>query len=153
MTDAPAVANTTTRETLVTTQAGQSFLERALDKTPSLVVALIGSLLGVSICFIAILQLGGLAVPVNNYLTAQLSPQVRSLETSISELRGIINRIEVLEAAKAAAEARLHGLDVAKTATETRLLGLDTKAGKNEVDIRDLDRRVNRIERRLGVAQ
>ncbi len=108
------------------------FLAGLLGDIPAFVRGILATMFGTTICLVAMLQLGGLQVPVTNYLTAQLRPQMVDLAHSVEALRNIVSRVEAVESAQ--------GL-------------LSHRTAVNEVKIDELDRRAQRIERRLGISQ
>jgi hypothetical protein len=84
-------------------------------------------MLGMSLCLIAVLQLGGLQVPVNNYLTSRLAPQVQSLDHSatllastVTRLDELVRRLERNEAAIADHERRLNAIETWRARTRPR---------------------------------
>lgn len=108
----------------------EGFLVGLLGDVPAFVRGILATMFGTTICFVAMLQLGGLQVPFTNFLTAQLAPKVVELGASIERLNSIVARIERLEVADQETTKRVR---------------------KNEVDIEDATRRVLRVERRLGI--
>ena len=87
------------------------FLDRALDSIHPLVLSFIGAILGVAIALIAVLQLGGLAVPVNNYLTSQLQAPLKQLDLSVDKLQSIISRLDGVEVRAERSEKRIQELE------------------------------------------
>lgn len=115
-------------------KANQGFLTSLLSDVPGFVRGILATMFGTTICFVAMLQLGGLQVPFTNWMTSQMStatrPALAELEQSVAKLNAIAIRIEALE--------------VARSSQQTEI---STIKGVND----DQDRRITRIERRLGV--
>lgn len=75
----------------------EGFLDSLLGDIPSFVRGILATMFGTTICLVAMLQLGGLQVPFTNWLTSQITPQVRSLDESVARLSAVISRIESVE--------------------------------------------------------
>lgn len=112
----------------------QGFLAGLLGDIPDFVRGILATMFGTTICFVAMLQLGGLQVPFTNWLTSQMNtaakPALAELEQSVAKLNAIAMRIEALELARSSQQTEI-----------------STIKGVND----DQDRRITRIERRLGV--
>ena len=110
--------------------AKHGFFAGLLGDIPAFVRGILATMFGTTLCFVAMLQLGGLQVPFTNYLTAQLQPQVKELNHSVEALKSVVARIEAVEQAQ--------------VATRQRLIKL-------EMDADELARRAGRVERHLGL--
>lgn len=94
MKDRPPIAN----------KAREGFLSALLGEIPRFVRVILATMFGTTVCFVSMLQLGGLQAPFTNWITSQISSQVKDREDTSARLGSIISRIENLE-------VRIHDLD------------------------------------------
>lgn len=111
-------------------EATQGFLSGLLGDIPGFVRGILATMFGTTLCFVAMLQLGGLQVPFTNWLTSQVTAPVKELNSNISELKAVIARIE-------AAEVRY-------SIIQDQQIRLEHKANNHSNEI-------NRLKKRLGV--
>jgi hypothetical protein len=110
----------------------QGFLVGLLGDIPGFVRGILATMFGTTICFVAMLQLGGLQVPFTNFLTAQMIAPVQRLDESVNKLSHVVERIAAVERQQASQGSRQDDLSR---------------------DIKGVEGRVLRLERRFGIQQ
>jgi hypothetical protein len=104
------------------------FLNRVLDSIPKPAMGLLGIMVGFTICFVAVMNLGGLQRPFERIIEAQ----VTRIEQSSASMTEATKRMEALsqdmramavahEAERALVGARITVLDRRVSALETRV--------------------------------
>ena len=126
---------------LADTQASKGFLAGLLGDVPGFVRGILATMFGTTICLVAMLQLGGLQVPVTNWLTSQMQRPVADLNKSIAALQLIVARIETLEALQRVQNVRIDAVEqlgIRHTAEQAALAaavdGVDKRVRKIELD-------------------
>lgn len=110
-------------------EISKGFLAGLLGDVPGFVRGILATMFGTTICLVAMLQLGGLQVPVTNWLTSQMAPQVKDLRESVVHLQLIVSRIEAAESRIGRGEQRLIELEKVQDTTSRDVIRIKRQLG------------------------
>ena len=115
-------------------KANQNFLTSLLSDVPGFVRGILATMFGTTICFVAMLQLGGLQVPFMNWLTGQMQKPVDDLNKSVAALQQVIVRLERVESVQASTEGKINTLAATVHATNSKLSEVEQRVRRVEID-------------------
>lgn len=91
-----------------------SVISRAVDRTPSWLFAFCGGMVTLSVCVIAVLQLGGFSAPLQRIMNAkatEIEQAATSLTLSATRLEGVTAKLDSLDSRVTQLEKRVDKID------------------------------------------
>ena len=94
----------------------KSFLDRVLDATPKWAMGIMGTVVGASICFIAVMNLADLKAPFNKYVEAEVARITKAVDT----LEVVTSKLVMISAQVSSLEARVSELEKHTAAVDAK---------------------------------